>query len=167
VAECQKVLEKAGQLVKPLGLTLVNEGSPVDLDRDGPVKVMGLELSKSNGKLVYGMGDRAWQNLEKQLLGAHQDGKPERMARRVLSGWIQANGLALENVTEQEKRISWLLGSLGFREVSTKEVRNRLSPSPRCPARYDTVRLSAGNAWTRGIALTFQHPATGVRVRNR
>ncbi len=45
------------------------------------------------------------------------------MARRVLSGWIQANGLALENVTEQEKRISWLLGSLGFHEVSTKEVR--------------------------------------------
>jgi len=132
VAECQKVLEKAGQLVKPLGLTLVNEqGSPVDLDRDGPVKVMGLELSKSNGKLVYGMGDRAWQNLEKQLLGAHQDGKPERMARRVLSGWIQANGLALENVTEQEKRISWLLGSLGFHEVSTKEVRGWIESAHR------------------------------------
>jgi hypothetical protein len=136
VSECQETLEKARNLLQPLGLTLVDKGPPVDLSqKDSVVRVLGLELRLEQGKLTYGVPEDAWVHLGNQLMEAHLEDHPARVARQVCQGWLQGYAMALANVTEQHMvaRMQSTLEASGFREISNKDVQRWINSGPRTP----------------------------------
>jgi retron-type reverse transcriptase len=130
VPECQNVLDRARQLLEPLGLELITKaGPPMDLSQEGSqVRILGYELSLCNGKPTYGIPATAWRDLDNQLTDAYSADHPGRMAEMMVRGWIQGYRLAFENVTSKRKkelihRLLSMLAVKGFREVAGKEVR--------------------------------------------
>ncbi len=125
VSEGNQALQRARAILHPAGLSLKGEdGLPVNLKRQGArVEILGLRVSYRNGRLRYGLGKKAWRNLEQRLGEAQEADNPGMAAIAAVRGWLAAHGPAFEDAEECEvlERVCRTAAREGFRELGTEE----------------------------------------------
>jgi RNA-directed DNA polymerase len=121
VAEGNRALERAAQLLKKAGLALKGEdGPPKDLRRGETAQMLGFTLSGRGDRLHLGLGVHAWAKLRQGLEEAHQTEDPAGMARKVVTGWISAFGPAFEGMRRDfPRQVLQTAARIGFREIDT------------------------------------------------
>ena len=105
VTEGNQLLQQARSLLQTAGLDLKNEdGTPVNLKRQGAkVEILGFQVSYQDGRMRYGLGKKAWKNLEQRLEGAQEAANPGKAAIAVVRGWLSAYGPAFESEAEDRR----------------------------------------------------------------
>lgn len=121
VAEGDRALERAAQLLGKAGLALKGEdGPPKDLRRGETAQLLGFTLSRRGDRLYFGLGENAWAKLRQGLEEAHQAARPADMARNVIAGWLNAFGPAFEGMRKDFlRRVLQMAAHIGFREIDT------------------------------------------------
>lgn len=100
VSEGNQALNKASDLLQRAGFKLKGEdGPPLDLrQEDAQAQILGLTLRSRGNNLVFGIGSKAWEGIEKDLARAHEAGNPPQVAQEVIRGWVNYLGLAFESM---------------------------------------------------------------------
>lgn len=104
--------------VAKAGFTLLAEHEPVDLGRGGTARVLGFDLCQFDEQLQLRLAPSAWDRLVAGLRTAHRAPDPIPKAQRVLSGWMNAYGVAVEDERDHP-RILELADQAGFRELGS------------------------------------------------
>jgi hypothetical protein len=93
-----------------------------DLRAGQKAQLLGLLLSRRDGRLHLQPGRDAWEKLEQALAMSHETANPTETARLVVNGWIASYGPAFEDwrVTTLD-RLLRTAARLGFREVTSLE----------------------------------------------
>lgn len=122
VPEGNQVIDQVGQRLNQVGLSLKGkDGPPKDLLKGQTAHLLGFELSQQAGRLVYRLGKDAWQQLEENLMKAHDANDPPLTAAQVVRGWINAYGPAFGKARSKTLNcILHMAGQLGFRELATE-----------------------------------------------
>jgi RNA-directed DNA polymerase len=123
VTDGGQVLKRISQLLQPLGLTLKAGAEVVDLCTGGTAQLLGFTLRQGGGRLRYGVGPAAWDNLRQHLGQAHVTSDPPTAARLAVLGWVESLGPAFES--GDVAKVLSAATQYGFREMSPEEVQTR------------------------------------------
>jgi hypothetical protein len=155
VSEGAQALQRARALLQPAGFTLKGEdGPPVNLKRQGAkVQILGFQVSYRNGRMRYGLGKKAWNNLEQRMVEAHSADNPGKAAVAAIRGWMAGYGPAFEDVMENSalERVRRTASRNGFRELGTEDEAKRWL----CGARQRW--LAAREGALRGHRAVLEH----------
>jgi hypothetical protein len=125
VRQGREALRQASQLLQTVGLTLKGQdGAPANLLQGGWKQLLGFRISLRGNQIHYGLDAKEWKGLAEALDYAHTSENPPMMAQRVIQGWIEGYGPALD-CGEVEATIGSVLGHAamaGFRECSRDDV---------------------------------------------
>lgn len=128
------------------GFTLLAEHEPVDLARGGTARVLGFDLCQSDEQIQLRLASSAWDRLATGLRTAHQAPDPIPRAQRVLTGWMNAYGVAVGG--EQDcLRILKLADKAGFRELGSWDQMERQSRQARQKWRHLVERRESQNKY--------------------
>lgn len=119
VTEGEDLIDQARQWLAGVGLNLKGTDTPKDLSQNQEAEILGHRLTRAGYKVRVRPTPAAWKSLEGSLRQAWDDPHPDRAAKAVLKGWIEAMGPALENVpdTRPGERILQISRHTGFRGV--------------------------------------------------
>jgi retron-type reverse transcriptase len=122
-----KALKKLQALLGNVNMALKEKkGQPVvDLWQE-VAHLLGFILRVEGGKLRFGLGDEAWEKLEKSLREAHGADNPTSVARQAALGWLQSYGPAPHKEAEAEtiERVLQTAANFGFHEgLGPEELR--------------------------------------------
>jgi hypothetical protein len=139
VSEGRQALSHASRLLERNGFTLKGGAGVHDLRAGQMAQLLGLLLSRRDGRLHLQPGKDAWKKLEQGLAMSHETANPTEAARLVVNGWIASHGPAFEDwrVTTLD-RLLMTAARRGFREVTSPE-----GLADRCELawrRWDTFR---------------------------
>jgi RNA-directed DNA polymerase len=125
-------------LLRVIGMALKGTNDVIVNLQQNPMDILGLTLRVANGQVAYAIPETAWETLSEGLLECHQATNPPEAARTAIRGWVEAQGPALENLTEATLARLYRTGLRnGFRELDGPDVLAR----------------SAGDAYRRWTAL--------------
>lgn len=98
------VRQQIVELLTEIGLTLKPGGRPINLRRQGAwIEVLGLRLTLGHeGKPTYSVTRKSWVELEEALRTAHLRSDPISRASEILTGWLAAQGPALESAEQAD-----------------------------------------------------------------
>jgi hypothetical protein len=119
VSEGHRALTRIRRLLRKAGLSLKGDERTIDLNtaKDNPACVLGFSLWREDGRLRIGLEKDYLNRLGEHLAKAWETSDPNRTAKTVLRGWINANGPAFENGTAVIADVLRLASGLGFREL--------------------------------------------------
>ena len=124
------------------------------------MEILGYQISYGNGRLRYGLGKKAWKNLEEGLGEAHEATNPGEMAKAVIRGWLASYGPAFEDVEESVvlDRVRRTAAQNGFRELGTEEDSPGMAPG-------STPEMVCGRSHALGdLSVPSVFPATRCRA---
>jgi hypothetical protein len=118
-SEGRRVLTRVRRLLRKAGLSLKGDERVIDLNmaKDNPAYVLGFSLWREDGRLRIGLGKDYLNRFGEHLAKAWETSDPNKTAKTVLRGWINANGPAFENGTAVIADVFRLSSGLGFREL--------------------------------------------------
>jgi len=124
--EALRAQQRTIELLNIGGMALKGPSQPVDLrDERAQVEILGLIVSRKNGRLRLSVSPDAWTDLASMLEKAHLAPNPARTSSEAITGWVSAYGAAFEgedrDVIVDIQRIAT---RLGFHE-SCQEVNLR------------------------------------------
>jgi RNA-directed DNA polymerase len=123
VTDGRQVLEKASQLLQPLGLTLKAGAEVVDLRTGGSAQLLGFTLRQVGGQIRYGIGPATWDNLKQHLGQAHATNYPPTAACLTVLGCVDSLGPAFESGVVTQ--VLSAAAQYGFREINPGDVQTR------------------------------------------
>jgi hypothetical protein len=173
-------LLKSRRLLARAGLTLKGQdGDPTDLRRGGVAHILGFAVRLQGGRPRLGLGDGAWKGLEQGLAQAHQETDPPEAARRVVLGWLEFHGPAVEGpeAATTVARLVRVAAEAGFRELAPRDLLTRrlveshtrwevLLRDAYQRVRADTDGTPTGARGPSGPTV-FRTPARGAGARGR
>jgi hypothetical protein len=138
-----KALDQVRRLLRPLGMTLKQVGGGVfDLAQGEEAQLLGFTLRRQGGKLVYGLGNQALDQLRQHLSEAHLTQDPPTAAKQSVFGWISSAGPACESGEAVIPMILDMAAEYSFRELATPMELWRLWEES--GIRWQDVRKDAG-----------------------
>jgi hypothetical protein len=112
VSEGHRAIRRVTELLSAAGLLLKGQdGPPINLRRQGArAHILGFTLSLQDDRFQYGLTSKAWQQLRRNLVKAHEAPNPTQTATQVAQGWLEAYGPALGGVECERRSNSAALG---------------------------------------------------------
>jgi hypothetical protein len=86
--------------LRTTGMALKGSDDGITDINQGPVEVLGLVVRMADDRLVYAIPDAAWDHIQEALVECHWSSNPPEAARSAVRGWLEAQGPALENLTD-------------------------------------------------------------------
>lgn len=128
--------------LRQVGLETKGEEQPVDL-REEATKLLGFTMRIMDGKMLYGIDEKALQKLSDGLEEAHKTPNPPAAATAVVLGSLNAYGPALArgNDTKICHQILDMARSKGFQEIPAELLRRTVQSSQ---SRWMNTRKSIG-----------------------
>ena len=119
VSEGTKALAAVRRCLAPLGMSLRGEDGVSDLRDDAGPQLLGFTVGFGKGKVVYGLGERAWDHLRRGLERSLEHDHPSEAARRTLLGWVDSCGPAFESGDVDATDALSVAAEYGYRELAT------------------------------------------------
>jgi hypothetical protein len=122
VSEGRQALSHARRLLELNGFTLKGGADVHDLRAGQKAQLLGLLLSRRDGRLHLQPGKDAWTKLEQALVRSHETANPTEAARLVVNGWIASHGPAFEDWRVHTlNRLLMTAAKSGHRELISPE----------------------------------------------
>ena len=105
-----------------MGMALKGEDGVTDLAAGGTAQLLGFTLRVRDGRVLFGLGDRAKDLLYQRLGTAHDADHPAETARAAFLGWVTSCGPAFEDGAADIPALLSRAAELGFRELAHPEA---------------------------------------------
>lgn len=121
-SEGQQVRQQVQHLLSQSKLELKGEGGGIfDLETNSAT-LLGFGIQIKDNEVSFTLTEQAWNNLKLQLTESHNALDPNKIAAEVITGWVNAFGMAFENDGSDVAKVLQVAAQYGFREVDRECV---------------------------------------------
>ena len=121
-AEGHQARHQVQHLLGKAKLELKGEGGGIfDLEKNS-ASLLGFNIRIESDEVTFSLTEQAWNNLKLQLAESHNTLDPNKIAAEVITGWVDAFGMALEDDGLDVVKVLQVAAQYGFREVNREHV---------------------------------------------
>lgn len=121
-SEGQQVRQQVQHLLNQSKLELKGKGGGIfDLQKNSAT-LLGFGMQMKDDEVSFTLTEQAWNNLKLQLAESHNALNPSEIALEVITGWVNAFGMAFEDDGSDVAKVLQVAAQYGFREVDRERV---------------------------------------------